>query len=1034
MKRKKVLLGLLMGLSVLVSGVANAQVNTGSKLVEVGPDNLGGRVTSLIIDQSDASHQTIFAGSATGGLFVKSNDASRVAYTNMWNYVPCVIDGQEIALSISAMVQGPDNTIYIATGEERLLSGNKFTAMTTLGQGIFKYNVATNEFSRIAGTQPENENSPWASISKLDYIYKDNVLYFFAATHKGLYKWTITSDADWANPVVYEQDHAILDIATIPYDNMLYFSGYNCLYKIGSVATGHQPINITSAIPAATNAYGIHLAVAPSNPNFVYALIVKNNGSMEGVYLTQDQFSWTKLNTSTINPLNFGTGFRGGAICVDPNAPNHIFVGGSSIWSGQGYVEGAYYQWMQHSMSEYEMYSGNYMADIYSSASFVHSGINQIVSTFQESLGYNVYYIATDGGVFVTTDEFGSFDNINQGLNNIQVNGVAVCTDGSLLAGATNNANIFIQSRNAHDSYISADSSVRGTESWYDHHPEVNANHIGNVIFAGNGGQVAASMFQQYSPLSRRTIFTSSDSRLYGRSYADYADYTNTQTWTTDSNFVAKQIANAPEVPQMYLWETNNVQTSSDSLIVRIDTAAFVTRSLGDHDTLIRMAPGTTILAGDKVSLISKAHADYPFIYEFENDMLLTAEDTLVVKNPLRSHLFVVSSTPNGDAYDVSMTWMPTDFRKVWYSGTSKNDDEMAWAKVYTQKVFDTANYVIAPIAVSNDGDCVYIGVNDNQAKRSFIVRVKGITRNVDYSRPTKTIQTALEHGVSSLTNPDTKLTCDTLRFNGSVWFPRRISSITFDPREGEDVVLITFQDRSDNFGNLFRITNATAPKPNYVVTNLTVNGGAPAYSSMIEFTRGEVYVGTEDGAWVTDNQSFMANPSWSRYGNFAGLPVTAMCQQIHQLPILRHTTHAGISSETNVYPRTKFPFAMYFGTYGRGLFMDSVYVVDHENEIVDSQAFVGIPRVNTVGSNLVRMYPNPATDHATLEVTMAKAGNVVLRVYDLSGRVVVNENLGKKAEGVFNYTFNCQQLPKGIYLVNVVSGASTATSKLVVK
>lgn len=202
----------------------------------------------------------------------------------------------------------------------------------------------------------------------------------------------------------------------------------------------------------------------------------------------------------------------------------------------------------------------------------------------------------------------------------------------------------------------------------------------------------------------------------------------------------------------------------------------------------------------------------------------------------------------------------------------------------------------------------------------------------------------------------------------------------------------------------------------------------------MIEFTRGEVYVGTEDGAWVTDNQSFMANPSWSRYGNFAGLPVTAMCQQIHQLPILRHTTHAGISSETNVYPRTKFPFAMYFGTYGRGLFMDSVYVVDHENEIVDSQAFVGIPRVNTVGSNLVRMYPNPATDHATLEVTMAKAGNVVLRVYDLSGRVVVNENLGKKAEGVFNYTFNCQQLPKGIYLVNVVSGASTATSKLVVK
>lgn len=1037
MKRKKVLLGLFMAVSLLVSGAVCAQVNTGSKIVEVGPDNIGGRVTSLVVDQSDPTHQTIYAGAATGGLFVKSEDSERAPYANMWNYVPCVIDGQEIVLSISDMVQGPDNTIYIATGDGRYKSANRFESMTTLGQGLFKFNPTTKQFSRIPNTVPGDQHSPWAGVNKLAFLDTNNVMYFFAATMQGLYRWEISSESDWNNePTILSPDYPIFDVMVVDKGddgrghNMLYYTTYNKIFRVGNVIENYIPRDITlAAIPAADNAVNIHLAVSPSDPNYVYAMVIKSNGLLEGVYMTKNQTTWTKLNTSTMTPFTVNDGMSNGAICVDPWVPNRVFVAGSSIWTGQGYSEGSYYQWVKNSLNENEFLSGNYMADIFSSASFVHSGINAIVSTLQEGHYAPTYYIATDGGVYVTDDEFGSYNNINQGLNNIQVNGLAVCTDGSLIAGAENNANIFIQSRMAHET----PQGVTGTPSWYDLHPEKNTNHMGNVIFAGNGGQVAASMFQQYFPLTRRTLFTSSDRNLYGRAYADYADYTNTQTWTTDTNFLAKQIARCSHVPQMCLWESNNVQTSSDTLYVRVDTAAFLSRMLdGGKDTLIRMAPGTTILPGDRMSVSNKAVAEYPFDYVFQEERVITDTDTYAVKNILRSHLFVVSQTPNVDAFDVSMSWMPSDFRKVWYTGESRSDDEMAWAKVYTQKIKDTANYTIAPIAVSPDGDCLYIGVNDNGQQRSFLVRIKGITRNVDYTLPTKSIKTALEHGVSRITNPDTKLTCDTIRFNGAMWMPRRISSITFDQRSNSDMVIVTMQDRNASMNNVLRITGASTSNP--VVTDLLVNNNRPAYTSMVEFTTGEVYVGTEDGAWVTSSQAFASTPSWERYGNFAGMPVTAMCQQIHELPILRHTVHAGISSTTNIYPRTKYPYAMYFGTYGRGIFMDSVYVVNHENEVVDSQAIVGIPTVYAVGSSEVKIYPNPVVDHATLKITLAQAGNVSLRVYDLSGRVVLTDNLGKKNEGVHTYSLNCQQLPKGMYLVNVISGRNIATSKMVVR
>ena len=108
--------------------------------------------------------------------------------------------------------------------------------------------------------------------------------------------------------------------------------------------------------------------------------------------------------------------------------------------------------------------------------------------------------------------------------------------------------------------------------------------------------------------------------------------------------------------------------------------------------------------------------------------------------------------------------------------------------------------------------------------------------------------------------------------------------------------------------------------------------------------------------------------------------------------------------------------------------------MVDHTNEIVTPDIYLDIPSVSTIGDNSVRFYPNPAVNRSTMELTVGKAGKATMRIYDLSGRMVYSESLGTLSEGVHTRTIDCQALPHGMYLVNVVVGSQKATSKLIVR
>ncbi len=1101
MKRNKVLLGLYVGLLTLAGGVANAQ--TGNKFFEIGPANVGGHVSSLCVDRQDTNNTTIYAGAATGGLFVKSADtvmlrniyshisgipaataAELATNTGIWHRVPFVdASGHTLSLPISSMIQGPDNTIFIGTGSDAYAIGNSFSKRSMKGSGIYRFNPNTGAFKVIPATVNDN----FAAVHDMNYIYRDNILYLYFATSKGLYRISVPdgSQETFWNTATAKQIYAgnVDQVVISSSRRTAYFTDGNKLFSIADATLSDNAIEYND-ISASNSAFGgtntaIKLAISHATATFpttyLYAMVIKANGLMDALYLSTDGQTWSTLTTTSIMPLTYNSGKVCGAIAIDPGNPRRVAIAGTNVQVGEGFVEGAYYQWTQASASEYELNSGDYMSSVYNSYSFVHSGIHQIlpVNRFEDGERHMVYYFATDGGVYSTSNDFLGFTNENRGLNNVQINDLAVSPDGTIISGANSNACPVIEAQLDHN----VDSVHRANQerTWYND-GSILINNDANIIWKNNGGGVAASAFQQLSPESRRVIFTSSEGGSFGRSYADYLDYRVTNTWTTGSSLMTRRVGGGFDIAHTDLWETNSNNIFNDSVTVSIDTLGYIFRkrgssydtvwlavpgttravrfeyrdsvtSLGEHVTIIDTIPVGTgrgghfqIKATDRAVFTSRANSEYPFVYQFTAaDVAGTrlAVTPIKVLNPIQARMIVTAynaaggSTGGGEITSSSVfyAWRPTDFTKVFDVNEPDDEKKMWWADILSVTRTSGTEYehsYARTAAFSADGRYVYAATYDVNTHKSMLFRISGF-ENVDYSASCTDIYTSL-HFDARVENP--VLTIDTLRYNGSKWIDRPISSITFDKRDNQDRVILTFDEYCDTMPNVMIVNNATG---NYYFTPAAVTGNAniPAYCALVEDSTGTIYVGTEKGVYTSATGS-----SWNVYSKLTGVPVTVIRQQTNNLPIYRTLTHTGINANHMVFAKTKWPRAIYFGTYGRGIFMDMTYVTDTTNEVSEPQDYnpVDIPVVRNTGVNSVNLYPNPVYGDANLAVNAAVAGNGVLRVYDLNGRCVMNRNLGYVAQGEQLFTISTEGMAKGMYLINVIISGHTATAKMMVR
>jgi hypothetical protein len=78
-------------------------------------------------------------------------------------------------------------------------------------------------------------------------------------------------------------------------------------------------------------------------------------------------------------------------------------------------------------------------------------------------------------------------------------------------------------------------------------------------------------------------------------------------------------------------------------------------------------------------------------------------------------------------------------------------------------------------------------------------------------------------------------------------------------------------------------------------------------------------------------------------------------------------------------------------------------------------------------------MYPNPVRGEATVSFNMVDNGNVSYQVFDLSGRMVMNQNAGRFAEGQQEIRINTENLSTGSYILRLNQGANTSCVKFLV-
>jgi photosystem II stability/assembly factor-like uncharacterized protein len=288
----------------------------------IGPANMGGRIAA--IDAVGEDPLTIYIGAAGGGLW-KSTDGGLT-------FKPVFDDYNQ---SIGAIAIDPKNpqTVWVGTGESWTRNS------TSVGDGLYKttdggdtwqrMGLASSE--RIARVQvsPADGNTVWACAT--GHLWDRH-------EERGVFK-TTDGGKTWKKTLYVDADTGCSDLAVDPQDPSILYAGMwqfrrtpysfhsggkgSGLYK--STDGGETWRQLKTGLPAGEKGR-IAVAVAPSRPNVVYALV---ESADTAVFRSDDTGeSWRQVNNSfnvQVRPFYFAR------LVVDPQDYNTVYKPGLTL-------------------------------------------------------------------------------------------------------------------------------------------------------------------------------------------------------------------------------------------------------------------------------------------------------------------------------------------------------------------------------------------------------------------------------------------------------------------------------------------------------------------------------------------------------------------------------------------------------------------------------------------------------------------------------------------------------------------------------
>jgi len=114
--------------------------------------------------------------------------------------------------------------------------------------------------------------------------------------------------------------------------------------------------------------------------------------------------------------------------------------------------------------------------------------------------------------------------------------------------------------------------------------------------------------------------------------------------------------------------------------------------------------------------------------------------------------------------------------------------------------------------------------------------------------------------------------------------------------------------------------------------------------------------------------------------------------------------------------------------------FLDSYQVFPNSwSDITICRNTVGIDEAEVEDFGGLSIYPNPTNGEFTIQTSGLKASNALLQVRDVSGRVVLEDNIAQSNQA-FTRNYNLNDPAKGLYFITLIDGDEQKTFKLIVQ
>lgn len=252
-----------------------------------GAVNIGGRITDIEMHASD--QQTIYAGSATGGVFKSTNAGT--------SWFPIFDKALSLTIGDIAIAPSDPKVLYVGTGEANGGGGSS----TYDGLGVYKSSDAGATWAHVGLDKIGNTG-------RIVVHPKDPQIAFVAAMGKlygktpdrGIYR-TKDGGSTWQKVLYVTDSTGGIDIIINPKNpdtlyaalwervrtiNRANYGGVTCnVYR--SFDGGTTWTKLGGGLPVSnTNSGRIGLAICESSPNVVYAIYADKGGLFKGIYKT----------------------------------------------------------------------------------------------------------------------------------------------------------------------------------------------------------------------------------------------------------------------------------------------------------------------------------------------------------------------------------------------------------------------------------------------------------------------------------------------------------------------------------------------------------------------------------------------------------------------------------------------------------------------------------------------------------------------------------------------------------------------------